>query len=217
MRQFQGLGIDPTSPAVLSAQTDVAMQNAANEAGAATRARSAAQALGMSLTSDAANFGRGGQSAIQQFGGAASSNAAAALAGTQGTAQVTPGGAAPVNTGLGLAQRAYGSNLDAYSSLNKASMDQTSAAYQGIGQVLGLAGAAALGPHPSDRRLKKHAQKIATLAHDIGLWLFRYIWEPDDAPLRRGYMADEVEPHFPEAVITGPGGYKQLDYSKVMI
>jgi hypothetical protein len=30
-------------------------------------------------------------------------------------------------------------------------------------------------------------------------------------------MADEVEPIFPGAVFTGPGGYKQLDYSKVLV
>jgi hypothetical protein len=215
-RQMQGLGIDPTSPAALSAQTDVAMQNAANEAAASTRARSAAQALGMSLTSDAANFGRGEASNIAQFGGAASSNASAALGGTQGTAQVAPGGAANVNAGLGLAQRAYGSNLDAYTTLNKASMDQTSAAYAGIGQALGLAGAAATQKY-SERRLKKHAKQVATLAHGIGLWLFHYLWDAADAPLRCGFMADEVERVFPDAVTAGPGGFKMIDYSKVMI
>ena len=218
-RRFQGLGIDPTSPAALSAQTDVSVQNAAAEAAAGTRAREAAKQLGMQLTGDAANFGRGQASSVLSFGNAASGNSNSALTGTQQTAAVTPGGAANVNAGLGLAQRAYGSNLDAYTSLNKASLDQTSAAYSGIGQALGLAGAAATSHFlpPSDRRLKKHTQKIATLAHGIGLWLYRYIWDADDAPLRRGYMADEVEPWFPDAVVTGPGGYKRVNYSKVLV
>jgi hypothetical protein len=218
-RRFSGLGIDPTSPAALSAQSDIAVQQAATEAGAATRARDAAKTLGMQLTGDAANFGRGQASSVLGFGNAAGGAASAALSGAQGTAATAPGGAANVNAGLGLAQKAYGSNLDAYTTLNKASMDQTSAAYQGLGQAIGGLGGAVTSHFlpPSDRRLKKHAKRIAILAHGIGLWLFRYIWDRDDAPLRRGFMADEVEPWFPEAVFTGPSGFKQLDYSKVPI
>ena len=216
-RRFQGLGIDPTSPAALSAQTDVSVQNAAVEAAAGTRARDAAKQLGMQLTGDAANFGRGQASSVLSFGNAASGNSNSALSGTQGTAQVTPGGAANVNAGLGLAQRAYGSNLDAYSSLNKASLDQTSAAYTGIGQALGLGASFIPGFGKSDRRLKKHTKQVATLAHDIGVWAFRYIWEPATEPLRYGYMADEVEPVFPDAVAVGPDGFKMVDYSKVLV
>jgi hypothetical protein len=220
-RQFRSLGIDPTSPAAMSAQSDVAVQNAATEAAAATRARSAAKALGMSLTSDAANFGRGGQSGILQFGGAAGGASSAALSGAQGTASIVPGGAANVNTGLGLAGKAYGSNLDAYTSLNKSSIDasaaENSAAAQGIGSALGLATSFIPGFGKSDRRLKKDAKRVATLVHDIGMWAFRYLWEPATAPIRYGYMADEVEPWFPEAVATGPDGYKMVDYSKVMV
>jgi hypothetical protein len=118
-RRFSGLGIDPTSPAALSAQSDIAVQQAATEAGAATRAREAAKTLGMQLTGDAANFGRGGQSGILGFGNAAGGAASAAASGAATAAGVAPGGAANVNAGLGLAQKAYGSNLDAYTTLNK--------------------------------------------------------------------------------------------------
>ena len=218
-RRFQGLGIDPTSPAALSAQTDVSVQNAAAEAAAATHAREAAKTLGMQLTGDAANFGRGGQSGILGFGSAASGNASAAQGATANAATVAPGGAANVNAGLGLAQRAYGSNLDAYSSLDKTSLEHQGDAMAGLGALTGTLGSAFLRANPigSDRRMKKHTMQIATLAHDIGLWLFHYIWEPDDAPLHTGYMADEVEPWFPDAVMVGPGGYKMIDYSKVLV
>jgi hypothetical protein len=229
-RRFSGLGIDPTSPAALSAQSDVAVQNAAANAAASTRARAAAKTLGMSLTSDAANFGRGGQSGILQFGGAAGGAASAGLAGANQTAAIAPGGAANVNAGLGLAQKAYGSNLDAYTSLNNTALAHAGDASAGAGKLLGTIGGALLAPMTggasmtvgqslfnSDRRIKKHAKKIATLAHDIGMWTFRYIWEPDTAPLRRGYMADEVEPIFPDAVVVGAGGYKMVDYGKVLV
>jgi hypothetical protein len=215
-RRLSSLGIDPSSPAALAAQSDIQFSNAAAEAGAATRAREAAKATGMQLTSDAANFGRGGQSGILQFGSAASGASSAGLSGAQGTATAAPGGAANVNAGLGLAQKAYGSNLDAYSDLGKQSIQSYQSPLQGIGQLAGQLGAAYLGK-PSDRRLKKHAVRMATLAHDIGLWAFRYIWEPVTAPMRYGFMADEVEPVFPNAVHTGPDGYKLVDYSKVLV
>jgi hypothetical protein len=152
------------------------------------------------------------------------------LSGANQTSQVAPGGAANVNTGLGLAQKAYGSNIDAYTSLNNTSIAHAGDAAAGMGKLAGQIGGALLAPMTgggstvlsslftgSDRRIKKHAKKIATLAHDIGMWTFRYIWEANDAPLRRGYMADEVEPIFPDAVMVGPGGYKMVDYSKVLV
>jgi hypothetical protein len=212
-RQFSGLGIDPSSPAALSARTDMAFRNAAAEAGAATRARDGAKVLGMSLASDAANFGRGGASGVLAAAGGASGIGGAGLAGATGAAGAAPGGAAGVNTAFGLTGQGNRANMDAFTSRAN-TISQQPSALAGIGSLAGQLGAAYLG---SDRRIKKHAMRIATLAHDIGLWAFRYLWDADDAPFHIGYMADEVEPWFPEAVITGPGGYKMLDYSKVAI
>jgi hypothetical protein len=214
-RQLRGLGIDPSSPAALAARSDMAVQNAATEAGASTRAREAAKVLGMSLTSDAANFGRGGASGVLQAAGGAGGAANAGMSGAAAAAGTAPGGAANVNTGFGLAGKSYGANLDAYTSLGKTSMETAGpSALASIAQL----GVQALGSYKgSDRRIKKHTVRIATLAHDIGMWAFRYIWEPDNAPLHYGYMADEVEPVFPDAVHTGPTGYKMVDYAKVLV
>ena len=214
-RSLRSLGIDPSSPAAMAAQSDQAVQSAALEAGAATRAREAAKTLGMSLTADAANFGRGGASGVLAAAAGAGGASSAGATGAAQAASVAPGAAANVNTGLGLAQKSYGANLDAYTTANNAAKAASGQASAGIGQALGLAASAI--PWPSDRRLKKHAERIATLTHDIGLWLYRYVWEPDDAPLRFGFIADEVEGEFPDAVRTGPGGYKQVDYSKVLV
>jgi hypothetical protein len=215
-RQFAGLGINPASPAALSARTDNAFRNAAAEAGAMTRARDAAKTLGMQLTSDAANFGRGGSSAVLAAAGGASGIGGAGLAGATGAAGASPGGASNVNTGLGIAQKGIGSNLDAFVSRANTITQQPSA-LAGIGSLVGQLGSAAIAHPPSDRRLKKHTKRIATLAHDIGLWVYRYIWDADDAPLRYGYMADEVLPVFPDAVIVGPGGYMRVNYGKVLV
>lgn len=214
-RQFAGLGIDPSSPAALSARTDVAFRNAAAEAGAATRARDAAKTLGMSLTSDAANFGRGGASGVLAAASGASGTGGAGLAGATGAAGAAPGGAGNVNAGFGTSGRAFGSNIDAFTSRAN-TIDQTRgpSPLAQLGQLGGQLGAAYLG---SDRRMKKDTQRLVEMAHGIWMWAFRYLWEPATAPLHFGYMADEVEPVFPEAVAIGPGGFKFLDYSKVYV
>lgn len=215
MRRFQGLGIDPTSPAALSAMTDMAVNDAAMEAAAATRARQGAKALGMALTADAANFGRGGASGALQFGAAASGNAGAAASGAQSGVGSAAGGAAPMQAAWGVGTRAYGANLDAYTNLRRSEMEQEAAGAAGLGQLLGVIGSAAI--TKSDRRLKKNVQKVATLAHGIGVWVFNYLWEPEGAPRRVGYMADEVQPVFPEAVHVDPSGFLAVDYSKVRV
>ena len=64
---------------------------------------------------------------------------------------------------------------------------------------------------PSDRRLKENIEHIG---HDertrLALYEFNYIGQPDQR--YRGVMADEVEPLFPEAVITRPDGMKAVKY-----
>lgn len=216
MRKFSGIGIDPTSPAALSAMSDQAVQNSAAEAGAATRARDAAKTLGMALTGDAANFGRGGQSGILGFGAAASGNSTSAAGVAQGAIGAASNGASNMNTGLGLASRAYGANLDAYTKLNAASMDAQAQSSQGAGQLLGLVAQAAI-THGSDRRIKRDIRKVADLAHGIGLYVFHYLWDAATAPLRIGYMADEVVKVFPHAVHYDRNGYARVDYSKVQV
>jgi len=216
-RRFAGLGIDPTSPAALSAQTDVAAANAAASAGAQTRARDAAKVLGMTMAGEKANVLSGAFANALQASGAASGASSAGLTGATNAAGVAPGGASNVNTGLGIAQRSYGQNAEVYAGQNNSARSAQAQSSAGIGSALGLAASFIPGFGTSDRRLKKHAKRIATLAHDIGLWAFRYLWEPDTAPLRYGYMADEVEPWFPAAVRDGPGGYKQVDNALVLV
>lgn len=143
-RQYSSLGIDPTSPAAISAASDAAVMGTAAEAAAANRARNAARSLGMSLTSDAANFGRGGSSGILQFGGAASGNnqagfgiANGSVAGVNAGAATPLAGAGIAQTGYGNAIRGYSANLDAYTGLQKSAMDANAASSAGFGRMLG--------------------------------------------------------------------------------
>jgi hypothetical protein len=145
LRRLAGTGLNPGGPAAVSAMSDMAVQEAAAEAAAATRARSAAKALGMSLTADAANFGRGGGSQIAQFASGASGASATGARDVGGAVSTTAGAAAPEQGAFGIAQRAYGSNLDAYASLRNADVQAKAQSQAGIGQVIGMLGSAYLG------------------------------------------------------------------------
>ena len=227
MRQFGGLGIDPTSPAAISAATDASVMNAAAEAGAMNRARGAARDLGMKLTSDAANFGRGGQSGILQFGTQAGNNAAGAFGTAQGALGSTIGAGQSVNQGYQTALQGYGNNLNAYTSLGNTSMNanaaQTSAMYGALGSAIGAGtGLAALkygtpAATGSDIRMKHNIRHIGNLPSGLKVYSFEYLDQfkesPEDDGIKIGVMAQEVLPIFPEAVVTRPDGYMAVHYS----
>ena len=66
----------------------------------------------------------------------------------------------------------------------------------------------------SDRRVKKAITPDGKIGkHDA--YTFRYIWDSDDAPLRRGVMAQDLLKTLPEAVIQTVSGYMAVDYSKL--
>lgn len=214
-RQMAALGIDPSSPAAMAAMSDRNVQNAAVEAAAANHARTAAKTLGMSLTADAANFGRGQASQVTNFSTAANQNAATASNGISQAVSGANSGANSTLAGYGLGVQANSANLNAYTSLQKQQMEQNAAAAAGAGQLLGQVGAAAIS-HYSDRRLKKNIVLLSRLSTGMGYYEFHYVWEQDDAPLHIGFMADEVEKVWPDAVSLDAKGYKMVDYSKVL-
>ena len=71
----------------------------------------------------------------------------------------------------------------------------------------------------SDRRLKVDIKKIGT--HSTGLNVYEWEWNAkafvlglDNHP-RKGFIAQEVQKVFPEAVVEGSHGYLMIDYSKI--
>lgn len=79
-----------------------------------------------------------------------------------------------------------------------------------LGGLFGL-GASAIA---SDRRLKKDILKIGTTAKGYAKYVYRYLFEAPDAPLRKGYMADEVAKYVPNAV-HNMHGYLALAYNQL--
>lgn len=80
---------------------------------------------------------------------------------------------------------------------------------------LGAAAAPAL-IAASDRRLKRDIEKIGELVPGVGWYSFRYLWDGQDAPIRYGVMADEVEPFMPEAVLYDESGFAMVDYGRLL-
>jgi hypothetical protein len=169
----------------------------------------------MQLKSDAANFGRGGQSAVLGYGGAASGATNAAFGAAQGGLAGANSGAAVNQAGYGLGLKGYGANLDAYTSLNKASMEASAQSQAGLGNFLGTIGAAAMpagGLFGSDRRLKTDIVQVGTLGEfDLPIYNFRYIWQKPGT-LQQGVMAQDVLKHIPEAVVIDAAGFYAVDY-----
>lgn len=67
---------------------------------------------------------------------------------------------------------------------------------EGIGKFLGTIAAGAA----SDPRLKMDVTKVGEASNGLNIYDFRYIWDDEDAPLTRGYMADEVAEIAPHAL-----------------
>lgn len=151
-QQFASMGIDPTSPAAVSAMTDANMMNTAAAAAAANKARNAARTLGMQLKSDAANFSSGIPSQMTSMGQTAgASNMAGAALGQQGVQNALASGSF-VQGGYKTALTGFGNSLQGYVSAGNsqrnaaAQMDAANSAGTGqmIGAGVGLAASAAV-------------------------------------------------------------------------
>lgn len=80
---------------------------------------------------------------------------------------------------------------------------------------VGALGTVAAALIASDRRLKKAIRRIGETARGLPLYLFRYISEPDSAPLRRGVMAQDLLELLPQAVLEDERGNLLVNYALV--
>lgn len=218
----QGLGaagVSSSSPAAIQAEASMGVNNAANEAAAETRARNAAQQLGIQLTSDAVNVASGGASQIVNSSTAAGNASSAALGATATNTGSATNAASPELQAANIATDAYGNNLNAYSRLGAADIQASAQADQGLGTFLGSVLAAPTGAGSvlgalglSDRRLKKNIKHVGRL--DNGLNVYTYDFRAG-GPTQMGVMADEVRAVIPDAVVRGDDGYDRVDYAKV--
>jgi hypothetical protein len=214
-RDLARRGISPFSGASRSADARLQLGSAAITAGAANTARRAARQEGYALTDRAANALAGypalSSAATTQGASLAASGVSVANAGAAGmnagfaTAADVAGRVGANATGMFNAQASY-----------KNQQDQIAASSDPFNTILGaVAGAGtswALGR--SDRRLKTD---IVVAGHDDELGLTVYHFTYKNLPGRRfeGFMADEVEARYPDAVTQDNLGYSRVDYGRL--
>jgi hypothetical protein len=228
--QQQGFGIDPTSGRFQGMQRAAGIDTVAMEAAAANRARTAAEQLGWAKRMDALALGAG------QFGNQATSTGLSLSAGNQALMS----GQVPIQNAIAQGQSmggAYGGAMQGWGQVGSLGVQKYQAdvnAYQAqqqaqaakasaTGSTLGsLAGAAAYYAKPgmSDIHTKENIEIVGAAPNGLTVYEFEYKSEFKDHPLAghgrfRGFMAQEVEQVFPEAVFTMDNGYKAVDYSKV--
>jgi hypothetical protein len=236
--QQRAYGIDPSAGRYQGMQRAVGVDNAAMEARAATMARQGAEQLGWAKRMDALALGAG------QFGNQATSTGLALNAGQAalGAGQIPMQNAAMMGSSMGsayggamqgwgqvgqLGVQKYNADVNAYAAQQQAAAQQSA----GFGSMLGsLAGAGAYmygGPAAgaaaskvSDIRTKENIQVVGVAPNGLHIYEFEYKPEFKEHPLAghgrfRGFMAQEVEEVFPEAVFVMDNGYKAVNYSMV--
>jgi hypothetical protein len=157
---------------------------------------------------------------VSQLGQNAASNtgAAGASLGT-GTAQaIAAGGAATAGGIVGSTNAASGalSSGAGYSYLSSLNAGNTSGSQINFDTSGGATNQPIVGY--CDYRLKE-AIEPAFYNPAAGLMVYSFNWKEDEegAAKTKGYIAQEVQKKFPEAVSTGAKGYLQVDYSKIPI
>lgn len=191
LRAIGGLGGGPLDiQRYAAARGGAAPMQALIEANAMTRARQAAQTMGLQLKADAANFGRGGQSGILAFGQAGQGNIGA-QGGLQAQATGSAIGAAGVpQQGYQTAMQGYGNiaNLWGSQANNYRSTEAQSqgAVWGALGQIGGMAAKAAI----SDIRLKHDLVFAGTDITGVDFYFFSY----NDRPGRwLGVIAQQLQ------------------------
>lgn len=90
---------------------------------------------------------------------------------------------------------------------NKSETGSNGIAENAIGKGLGFL---ALGL--SERRFKRDIALVGRAPDGLGIYDFRYVWDDDAQPLRRGTMVDEVERLRPWALGPVLGGFRTVNY-----
>jgi hypothetical protein len=104
----------------------------------------------------------------------------------------------------GLYNNQYQSQLANYNAQQQ-SANNTQSGLMGLGQAGMMAFAM------SDRRAKRAIKRVATWANGLGVYTYRYMWEPKGVR-HLGFMADEVRKIAPFAVLRGTDGFDRVNY-----
>jgi hypothetical protein len=158
-------------------------------------------ALGTGMTSAGQQAGLYGQQVgIGQLPYQNAQSVAGFIPGYTGTGQSS---SAPADI-AGLYNNQYQSQLAGYNAGQSSSNNMMSG-------LFGLGSAGIMGMMMSDRRAKRSIKRVATWANGLGVYTYRYMWEPKGVR-HLGFMADEVRKVAPHAVRRGDDGFDRVNY-----
>ena len=221
-RQMQAYGINPTSGAYQGQSNATDIMSAATKAGAATKARTAAEQLGWAKKMDVQGLGAG------LAGNQATSTGIALQAGNSALNAGAQGIAAMGAMGNSLAQ-GYGGAMQGWNNVGTLGVQKYNAdvnAYNArqandpMNSILGAAAGVGMNfALKSDIRTKENIVHVGYLPNGLAVYEYEYKPEFKDSPYAghgrfRGVMAHEVEKVIPDAVFE-LDGYKAVDYSKI--
>jgi hypothetical protein len=205
-RAAASMGVNPASGrfAGMGIQTDLGL--AANRAAAMTGARERAENLGYARRLDVAGLGRNLPGiSTAAYGGATGAGSAAAGTYMAPGNQFMTGmgqGAGTIGTGLSMRNQGLSNILSTQGNVYGQQLNMT-------GEILGSIAGAAIAK--SDVRLKTDINHVGFDAQ-TKLPIYEFAYKAAPTLRYRGVMAQDVEKVYPQAVIEGMDGYKQVRY-----
>jgi hypothetical protein len=218
-------GVNPGSNRAIAAMAGNGAQAALAKVGAANQMTEQRRMQGIGLRQQAANVANGATAtSLQQSSLGNSSLGGAGAVGASNIANGLNTSASTMN-GLNSAANGFGNAAQGWNSMYGNQLQGWSAGQQagaqssaGLGSLVGTLGAAAI--FASDRRVKEAISLLGQRRDGLNIYSFEY--KPEFYTMFRvgpgsyvGFMADEVEKLYPNAVLTNEHGYKLVDYSKV--
>lgn len=222
MRNAARMGINPNSGAFGAASNANALKLAAATAGAQTGARTQAEQTGWARRLDAAGLGRGlAGASTAAYGGATAAGSAGGntfMAPGNQYSQAFGQGAGYAMGGAQMGISGAGSILNAQTSVYNTAQSQAdpfaSIVGMGLGAYAGGFGGAMGKAAGSDIRLKQNIEHVGTDKR-TGLAIYEFEYKANPGERFRGVMAHEVEAKYPDAVTTGPDGFKAVFYERL--
>jgi hypothetical protein len=198
-------GVNPNSGAGMALQSQNMLGLAAGRANAMTGARNQAQQMGYARRLEVTGLGRG------LAGAANAAYSGATGAGSAGLASsMAPGN--QFQQGLGAAGQTMGAvargQTDIYNTAQSKADPFATIVGMGVGAWAGG------GFKGSDIRLKQNIERVG-FDERTQLPIYEFEYKANPGERFRGVMAHEAEVNFPEAVMTGPDGYKAVFYERL--
>ena len=221
-REMARRGINASSGAALMMRNQNALGLAGMTAGAATNARRQAEQTGFARSLDVTGLGRGlaGASlgAYQGANASGSSGLNSAMSAGNQYSSAYGQGAGYMMGGAQMGLTGAGNILNAQTSYANTLASQAdplaSVIGMGIGAYAGGFGGAAGKAAGSDIRLKMNIERVGT-DNRTNLPVYEFEYKANPGERFRGVMAHEVEAKYPDAVTTGPDGFKAVFYERL--